>query len=125
MIKKGDEIEDKATPGAEKPKKTRRASNTEATPIVDKETWVKPRRRGWDDASFDAVMAKHGGVSEEETTIAAQDQPSPQEGVEIRMKTGRQWRIGERLLRPGERVTLDETTAETIVDAGYAVYVAG
>jgi hypothetical protein len=140
MKTKTDEIEDKAVTGPKVAKTTRRAKKTTPESTVDKETWVKPSRRGWDDASFARVMAKpsgtidtRDGVSEEEATLAAQAlqlhrqnyTPAPQDGVEIRMKQGRQWRIGDRLLMAGERVTLDETTAATIVEAGYAKYTEG
>ncbi len=44
-------------------------------------------------------------------------------GVAIRMRSGRAWVLPDRTLQPGERVVLDEATAQQVVEAGYADFV--
>lgn len=76
------------------------------------------------------------GVSDEEARLAGaalrmrQEIPPPTppantqgEGVTIVMKRGRAWQLADRVLKPGERVTLDEATARQVVEAGYAEFV--
>lgn len=113
MKDKPEEFEDKAVknaPATKKPpedKKPRRKKDE-----ADQEMPVEQTRSGWNGTLVNPVESR-----------------ATEAGVEIRMKTGRQWVLGagetRRVLKPGERVRLDEATAETIVNAGYAVYTEG